>query len=209
MLTEFQKVFSRIYASHEWNQGSSPGSHPLNTVQYRSLLQSFFYDSTIKTIVDLGCGDWQIMNLIDIPKNKQYIGLDVVDSVINENKKRYKAPNVNFTLTSGLLDDLPVGDLLVVKDVLQHWSLKHIELFINQVLPRYPKTLLTHSYKSYIPSCQANYNKDIPTGGYRPIDLADAPFDLSLKKLLDYVSTAGEIRVYLYESSQYPTRAEG
>jgi hypothetical protein len=81
-------IFSSIYERGEWgvdeNQkgNSGTGSDPQNAKIYLSYLRSFLDENHIQSVVDLGCGDWRLGRLIDW-NGKKYIGIDVVESVIN------------------------------------------------------------------------------------------------------------------------------
>lgn len=199
MNENFGAVFSKIYEQNAWGNGSGPGSAPENTKSYRTILQYLLNEPYINTIVDLGCGDWQIMSLITIPENKKYTGLDVVPGLIEAHQQKYAKPNVEFKLTQGLAD-LPSGDLLVIKDVIQHWPNAQIYEFIQTVLPKFKYALITNCFKACAqwPGFQQIYNQDIQLGGYRPIDLTDAPFNLKNAELYIEYAGGGDKRTYLW-----------
>jgi len=71
-----QNIFDRIYLTDEWNGGSGPGSQPQNTAKYVKFLNSFIRENKIKSILDVGCGDWQLMSMIDL-SGVRYKGIDV------------------------------------------------------------------------------------------------------------------------------------
>lgn len=169
--------FTDIYDGNHWGKGSGVGSNPTNAAEYISLLQSYFDDPRFNTFVDLGCGDWQIMSQIKIPVNKTYIGYDVVASVIDSNKQRFAAHNVHFYTIKDLREFKTNGksaDLLIVKDVLQHWPNQEIQYFILNILPDYKFALITNAYFND----PRRVNTDINLGGFRALDLAAVPFGL-------------------------------
>jgi len=109
------KVFSKIYDKSLWGNGSGSGSDPKNAKPYIELLKSHLNDKKYKSIVDLGCGDWQIMSQIIIPDNTHYIGYDLVKSVINKNITNYKKSNIDFVQIKSLEDIQDTkADLLMV-----------------------------------------------------------------------------------------------
>jgi hypothetical protein len=55
MATEFRTIYRRRI----WQVGSGHGSRVKNTVEYRALLESFLREHRIRSVVDVGCGDWQ------------------------------------------------------------------------------------------------------------------------------------------------------
>jgi len=167
------KRFEEIYATNEWGHGSGEGSLPVHTRGYVAFLQAFLAENSITSVVDMGCGDWQFSRSIQWG-NIRYRGYDVVRSVIEENTRKYSAPNISFHLYSGNADELPPADLLISKDVLQHLS----DNTITKVLPslnRFRYSLLTNCVNpngTTVPS-------DIADGGFRYLDLRLPPFNLA------------------------------
>ncbi|HSX20388.1 MAG TPA: class I SAM-dependent methyltransferase [Gammaproteobacteria bacterium] len=173
----YVQVFSEIYATDEWQGGSGPGSNPQNAAPYMTLLQQYFYDPRFNVIVDLGCGDWQIMRNIQIPDGKKYLGFDVVPSVIETNERQFTKSNVGFYHITGLRAFKAKnisGDLLIVKDVMQHWPFSEIEYFIMKILPNFKYALITNQYEINDPL----HNRDMPMGPYHSLGLLGPPFNL-------------------------------
>ncbi|XVN42451.1 MAG: class I SAM-dependent methyltransferase [Candidatus Rickettsia vulgarisii] len=189
-----EQIFTKIYDQNLWGSGSGPGSNPINAEPYLKLLQSYLDDPKFVSIVDLGCGDWQLMKTLRIPDSKAHIGFDLVKSVINTNIKNYQKDNINFNHIHKLADlKNQKGDLLIVKDVLQHSNNQEIKYFIKEILPNFKYALITNDYFS------TNNNSEISTGLYRTIDLESEPFNMSsIKTLLDYSAHGVLKRVYLY-----------
>ena len=177
---DYVSVFSKIYEDGIWGGDSGLGSSPSNAAEYINLLQSYIDDPRVHTIVDLGCGDWRIMSQITIPKGKTYIGYDVVPKLIEANKQKYAKLNVHFYAIKDLheLKSKNVkADLLVVKDVMQHWPNSEVSYFIKDILPNFKLALITNGYSS-TPSTGSKLNGDIKLGHYRPLDLTGSPFNL-------------------------------
>lgn len=126
-----KEIFTEIYDKNVWG-GSGGGSTPENTVEYRKLLQKFLKERNIKTVLDWGCGDWAFSRLMDW-SGVHYLGVDVVDSVVMRNKTQYSGANIAFTNTENFPDDL-YYDLVILKDVLQHWSNSEITLFLDDII---------------------------------------------------------------------------
>src|SRR5689334_13257574 len=135
------------------------------------VLQNFLRDRQIRSVVDLGCGDWQFSQYIDW-SGIQYTGVDLVPSVVEQNQARFAKSNVRFQLYDGDFSRLPRADLLIAKDVLQHWSNKTVHEFLP-TLQRYPYSLITNCINPRGPT----RNIDIPDGGYRYLDLRLPPFN--------------------------------
>lgn len=139
--------FTQIYASGGWGGecGSGGGSLESNTIEYRNFLEKFIVENNIKRIYDFGCGDWTFSRLIDWSKVK-YTGVDVVKSVIDNNNEHYKSENIKFIY----LKDTEKfyrnkGDLLLIKDVLQHWRNSEITAFLDEVVNNFKFILITNS----------------------------------------------------------------
>ena len=56
-------IFESIYRTGGWNGvGSGPGSNPATNKELLWLLHKVLrYTPSIKTVLDIGCGDWQLM----------------------------------------------------------------------------------------------------------------------------------------------------
>jgi SAM-dependent methyltransferase len=172
--------FEQIYATNEWGSGSGEGSLPMHTLGYVEFLQRFLAEKRISSVVDMGCGDWQFSRSIQWGSIR-YRGYDVVRSVIEENIKRYSAPNVSFHLYSGNAEELPPADLLISKDVLQHLS----DNSIGKVLPfldRFKYSLLTNCVNPR----GTTVPMDIADGDFRYLDLRLPPFSLAAKEVYSF-----------------------
>ncbi len=174
-------IFDDIYSGNGWGFGSGHGSLPAVTKGYRQFLEMFLAENHIQTIVDYGCGDWQFSRLIDWG-NAQYIGLDIVPSVVEANIKKYGNNRVDFRVIEAGTARLPKGDLLIVKDVLQHLSKEKVQAFVKDVLPQYRYALVTNCV---IPT--KDLNIDITDGEFRPLDLRQPPFNVQATAIYSFV----------------------
>lgn len=165
--------FEEIYANNEWVSGSGEGSLPINNLGYVVFIENFVKSNSIELVLDLGCGDWQFSKDIRWGSAKYY-GYDIVSSVISTNKALYSTENVIFTLYSGDFLDLPPADLLIAKDVLQHWSNETILQFLP-ILSRYKYALLTNC----VNPTGETINTNVIDGGFRYLDLRLPPFSLN------------------------------
>src|SRR5215471_6937937 len=141
-LSPLQDVFEAIYREDSWTNGSGPGSLPKHTIEYRSFLSKFLIENDIRTMTDLGCGDWQSTRLMDL-SGVRYIGLDVVPSLIARNTETFGAPNIEFRHFRSL-EELPGGDLCVCKEVLQHLPNTAVQAHLDAISRRYRYGLLTN-----------------------------------------------------------------
>ena len=175
--------FRDIYLLDAWGEGSGKGSTAGNTVAYREFLQKFLAVHGIRSVVDLGCGDWRFSCLIDW-SGIDYLGIDAVPEVIDRNQREH-GDRVRFECRDASSCELPPADLALVKDVLQHWPNDAIRSFVSR-LAQYPYVLITNcSYE------HAQLNGDIGMGGFRPLDLTREPFGLDLEEVLRFRTAEG------------------
>jgi len=167
-----QEAFEKVYATNEWHHGSGEGSLPRHTRGYVQFLQQFLREKRIKSVVDMGCGDWQFSRLIDWT-GIQYHGFDLVKSVIDANTRQFSKPNIAFNRYDGDFSQLPDADLLITKDVLQHLSHANIMKFLPHI-NRYPMCLITNCVNPH----GETLNKDIEDGEFRYLDMRLPPFNV-------------------------------
>ena len=149
-ITEFfekiykDKVFVNLYENPVSLSG--PGSFPENNKNYFLFLKEFLSKNNIKSIVDFGCGDFQLYK--DFFSNDiKYLGIDVSETAINI-ANQYTTDNIKFLCKETI--DLPKADLLLVKDVFGHWlpdSSTNIDI-INGV--KKPKEIQLDDYSNLI-----------------------------------------------------------
>ena len=172
----FNNAFDNIYSNKAWGSGSvnggssGSGSEPKYNKEYIKFLQKFLKEKNIKSVVDIGCGDWQINSNVNF-NNIDYKGYDVAESVIKHNTNKYKKSNINFYHTDLNKKIIyPDADLIICKDVLQHLSFKKI----NDIVSQFNK----FKYKIIINDISDIKNNDIDDGGYRSLDITQFPFNI-------------------------------
>ncbi|WP_099864626.1 class I SAM-dependent methyltransferase [Pararhizobium haloflavum] len=172
--------FEEIYRTAEWEGGGSgEGSHPVHTFGYRRFLGRFLRENAIRSVVDLGCGDWQFSRRIDW-RGIDYQGFDVVPMVVEANQRRYGSDTIRFELAPDF-ENLPQADLIIAKDVLQHWSNASILDFLP-VLQRYRHALITNC----VTPDGLSQNSDIADGDFRPVDLRLEPFSMAAEPVYSF-----------------------
>jgi SAM-dependent methyltransferase len=175
-----KQIFERIYANNDWAHGSGEGSLLTHTRPYIAFLQKFLRRHSISSVVDFGCGDWQFSRFIDW-RGTNYRGYDIVGSVISANCSRYQTSRLTFHETVGPPFDLPSADLLIAKDVLQHWSDRAILDFLP-VLAKFRFALITNCVSPSGPT----ENLPIADGGFRYLDLRLRPFHLDAREVFSF-----------------------
>jgi SAM-dependent methyltransferase len=174
----YTSIFNRIYANNEWTFGSGAGSLPAATREYRAFLQPFLAQNRVRSVVDLGCGDWQTSSLVDW-SGIDYVGVDVSTDIVRQNTERFAKPGVRFEAFTSF-DALPSADLLIVKDVLQHLPSADVSAVLG--LEQFAMTVATNCVQG------DGLNGDVEPGGFRPLKLGDAPFNAKGVTVLRYES---------------------
>jgi len=152
------------------------------TQPLRENLKGFLERHNITSMFDAPCGDYSWMSETPLPTNLKYIGGDIVESMIAENKNKY--PNVEFINFDLSQDAIPTVDLLFCRDCLIHFSLADITRTFENIVNSNVKYVMLTNYFPEIPA-----NHDIGTGDFRPTDFTRAPFDFEppIDYLLDWV----------------------
>lgn len=167
--------FEKRYAEGGWHgQGSGRGSTPEYCAPFMTWLTEFIEKNKVTSLIDFGCGDWQwaqTLNWLGI----NYLGLDVVQQVIRENIHRHEREGIRFAPVKHDFSDIPQfeADLLLVKDVMQHWPLLKCQEFL--ALPWKCRLIL------FVNDGPISDNMDIEEGGYAMRDLQFAPFWLKVE----------------------------
>ena len=175
-----KKVFSKIYKEDLWNEGSGDGSKIENVREYVDVLQKYIDKPEIKTVIDLGCGDWQFSKFLDL-SSVLYLGVDVVDSVIDSNIDLYSASNIDFISRDIITYELPQVDLIICKDVLQHLSNRDVISVLIKIIKSSKFALITNDF-----NLESTSNIDIENGDYRYLDLTLSPFFLDVVTVLEF-----------------------
>ena len=191
-------IFKEIYQKKIWNPEpekniykfySGIGSHydeftNIYINKIKELLLSF---PEKPNVVDLGCGDFKIGSQIRKFCNR-YVAVDIFEDIIDFNKSHYKDLDVDFRVLDITKEQLPEGDICLVRQVLQHLSNDLIKKFIKLINNKYKYLIITEhlpSDKNFKP------NIDMPTGPFIRINkksgivLTKEPFNLKVVKELD------------------------
>lgn len=172
-----EEIFNAIHKVNYWRSSESssgPGSELRKTKNLREQLPKLIQNLKIKKIIDAPCGDCNWMNLIIKDINVEYLGIDIVEAIIEINKKNNKFENVSFRKGNICQDPFLKADLLIVRDCLFHLSYNDIAQFLDNFSKSDIKFLLTTTHIN----TSGNFNNiDILTGDFRKIDLFTTPFN--------------------------------
>lgn len=188
-----KEIFAQIYKSALWGGekggdfNSGPGSHdPSVVTPYAKAVLAYFGEQAAQlTFADLGCGDFNVGSQL-FKHTRSYLGCDIFDGIIEQNKSRYHAPNLSFRILDLAADVLPEADVLLVRQVLQHLSNEDIHRFVSNL--RRNSTAKYLVVTEHVPGGYFEANNDKPSGaGIRiavnsGIRLHEEPFSLKSKK---------------------------
>ena len=167
-----EQIFTNIYENKEWGNNynteysgsSGPGSHiEYNINNYIPFLKHFIHNKNIKSVVDLGCGDFVSGKLIYDELDIIYIGYDTYKKIIIHNLNQYSLPKYSFVYLDfcNNKECIMNADICILKDVIQHWTLINIYTLLDY--------LIEHKKFKYILICnccnQVYDNIDIQDGG--------------------------------------------
>ena len=193
-----EQVFTNIYENNCWgnnniveyNGSSGEGSEiEYNANYYVLFLKKFITDNNIKNIVDLGCGDFKCGKLIYDDLDILYTGYDAYKKLIDYNSIQYSLPKYSFTHLDfcNNKENIINGELCILKDVIQHWSLDNIYTFLDYLIE-----LKKFKYILICNCCnQTQNNTDIQNGSFRELSCEYLP----LKKY-------NPVKLYNYHSKE-------
>lgn len=206
-----KNAMKQVYDLNLWGENSTEfysgfGSHNPEIVNpYVDVVKSFLtsFGKPI-TLLDLGCGDFNIGNQL-VKHTKKYIAVDIVEELINHNKEKFKADNLEFKCLDIAVDDLPKADCVILRQVLQHLSNTEVQSVVNKLFD-FKYVILTE----HIPKGNFTPNKDIISGqGIRlkkqsGLDILKAPFSFEVKEekellVFDLGDGEGVIMSWLFE----------
>ena len=208
------QVFTEVYENNFWGGKknefySGSGSHFNNVVEkYVETIISYLkkYKQNQITIVDLGCGDFNIGEKF-IDYCKEYIAVDVVEKLIKKLKADDHSDRVKFLCLDIINDELPDGDVCFIRQVFQHLSNKEISRVLFK-LKKYKVVFISAHYPS--DDSKIIPNKDIVHGPETrrvknsAVFLDEPPFNIpkkSIKTILEAIPDDGQgiIRTYKIE----------
>jgi hypothetical protein len=182
-----EERFTEIYRIGWWAENkestSGSGSTMENTSKIRESLPGLVASLGVQVLFDVPCGDFNWMQHVQFNPVIDYIGGDIVASVIADNQQKYAGKGRSFRQFNLISDAFPDADMLFCRDCLFHLSYDDIwAVFENFSRSNIPYLLVTN-----MPAVEKNRN--IITGQHRLLNLCQAPFDFPkpISELTDYV----------------------
>jgi hypothetical protein len=166
----FSQIYSKnIFGGEESRSGE--GSNMVQTAEIRRELPKLLREFEIKTFMDAPCGDWHWMKELPLGVD-QYIGVDIVDSLIESNRQQFGNAATSFVCLNLASDQLPQADLIFCRDCLVHLTFEDIRRVIANFKQSNSKYLLTTTFTD-----RQNNIELLGGAVWRPLNLELAPFN--------------------------------
>lgn len=171
-------IFAGYAAFNRWGSAESrsgAGSTLEQTTRIREVLPGVLEAFEIRSLVDVPCGDGNWMRTINHGLER-YVGVDIVPGLI-EVLRRTARENEHFICLDLVSDELPPADAVLCRDVLVHLTFSQVFSALRTIERSGAQLLIATTFPGRV-------NTDIPTGGWRPLDLAAPPFTLGSPMVL-------------------------
>jgi SAM-dependent methyltransferase len=168
-----EQRFRTVYELGVWltkpgqNSASGLGSERDATEEVRTGLERVLVGLGCRSLVDVGCGDWNWMRYVDLPC--KYTGIDIVPEVIEANR-HFESSGVMFGIGNTITDPLPLCDVILCREMLFHLSFAD-GLAALENMRRSARWLLATTDPVW-------FNSDVRTGDFRRINLTRRPYSL-------------------------------
>lgn len=186
-LNSTSAVFDSVYRDKAWSHGKVEGSLSGEGSEGPWLVASvdaiLAYPGLASTpVVEIGCGDFNFGSRIS-PHTPFYTAIDVSPVIIEANKRTYAGlTNVEFRAVNGQDAALPKGQIVIIRQVLQHITNAEIIAIMEGVLASEPEQVFVFED---VPADTFVPNRDLPVAGpftriglSSGVDLREAPFSL-------------------------------
>ena len=191
--------FTKIYSENIWGKqsdefmskrknnkfysggGTDPGNDKDNV--YINLIQSYINKPEVNSVIEIGCGDWEVSSRINW-SGVTYTGYDVVEGLIDYNKQIFGKDNITFVCDADIIkNNNSKADLLIIKDVFQHLPPSFCKDFIKSIPANFKYNLITND---------CGGNKEISFGGYNGNDFSSDPFNMKYKIMIEWIQKFAE-----------------
>lgn len=146
-----EEAFERIYRDRLWGADDDPGQpfysgigsrRPRVVEPYVAAVRTFLGELPAPPVfVDVGCGDFAVARrFTDLLA--RYVGCDIVDALIRHNQGAFAGERVAFQRLDAVRDPWPEGDVVSLRQVLQHLANDEIAAVLPK-LGRYRYALIT------------------------------------------------------------------
>lgn len=188
-----EPIFTRIYERRVWGDNANPdyngSSGSGSSIEYNKMyipfLRDFITTHNIKRVTDIGCGDFRCGRLIYDAIDIEYTGYDAYSKVVEYNATHNPLPKYKFIHLDACNNKelIQAGELCILKDIIQHWSLDNIYSFLDYLV-------LSKKFRYILIINCCNQVQDNPTGydgGYIELSCEFLPLKkYNAKRLFNY-----------------------
>lgn len=164
-----QIYFKNIFGGKVSRSGS--GSDMVQTAEIRRELPKLIEEYGVKTFMDAPCGDWLWMKETTL-NVEEYIGVDIVEPLIEKNRKAFGHPGTSFLCLDLAADKLPQADIIFCRDCLVHLTYDEI----RKVIANFKRSNSTYLLTTTFANRQDNVDLVI-ANIWRPLNLEMSPFN--------------------------------
>ena len=195
---QLKEKFSEVYERNMFGgrvSRSGEGSDLVQTEIIRRELPRIVKEFSIQTFLDAPCGDWYWMKETNLGV-EQYIGVDIVEAMIEKHKKSFGSPAQIFLCLNLATDSLPKVDLIFSRDCLVHLRFEDALKIIANFKRSGAKYLLTTTF------IDRTRNHDLVgmDSFWRPLNMRLAPFNFPEPLLIVNEGCAEEAGQYADKS---------
>lgn len=165
-----KEIFDDVYANRRWGTNpdcmpsSGKGSFVENASEYENFIVDFVNNNNISSILDVGCGDFQVSSRIlsRLEREVDYLGVDVSQIIIDQNRSAHESDKIKFRQLDAVKDEIPAADLIMIREVLQHLSNGQVNKVLKKLVPMAESNniLITNT----VSRNPERLNMDIPPG---------------------------------------------
>ena len=195
-----KEVFSEIYQNNIWGKDdgggfySGTGSDDDYSIPYANTIIKFIDENNISSVVDLGCGDFRVGDKINKNTQIKYVGVDVVPDLIKHHQQKYQTDKIKFKQLNIVKDQLPAGQLCLIRQVLQHLSNSDIQKILAKC-KQYQYLIVTEhlpTMENVIPNKDKPYDESNRLSDDSGVYLDQPPFNKQVRELLTVFPKAEE-----------------
>ncbi len=167
------EIFNEIYRRNTWTDTESVsgiGSSHKQTQELIDKLPRVLQNFQITSMLDAPCGDFNWMRKVDL-KNIAYSGADIVETIVVSHNQKFADERRQFSLLNLIDEKIGKFDLVFSRDCFVHFSFADIFKSLENIKTGESKYLMTTTFTDQ------KLNKDIHTGGWRPLNFELSPFN--------------------------------
>jgi SAM-dependent methyltransferase len=158
---------------------SGPGSNRAAATPCLGLLDDAVVEFGVRSILDLGCGDWNWMRDAKWRENPNivYEGWEAHEGLVSDLSAQFGDDRTRFRVADAVVERFPQVDLIICRDVLFHMNVTAAENIIHRIKANCGLLLAT-SYLKETENIGIKPYLPIPNWGFYLINLDISPFDL-------------------------------